>query len=238
MRHLRRSLVPLFVGLLGLGLAFGRAQQPAEVTVRAEKVAGAVSVLFGDGGNIGVSAGPDGLLIVDDQFEREAPAIEAELAKLAPAPDRAAPRFLVNTHHHDDHTDGNKHFGKQAVVVAHENVRTRLVTGKAPPQSLPVVTYADGLALHWNGEEIRVFHVPEGHTDGDSVVWFKGSNVVHMGDLYFQIGYPFVDLAGGGNVLGLTEGVRHVLDELPDGVRVIPGHGAVTGKAELAEYVK
>src|SRR5262245_9449359 len=233
---MQHSLALPFVALLGLGLALGRQQQ--ETVVRAEKVAGAVSVVFGEGGNIGVSSGPDGLLIVDDQFERVAPKIQAELAKLAPAPDKATPRFVVNTHHHDDHTDGNKRFGKDGIVVAHENVRTHLVGAKAPPQSLPVVTYADGLSLHWNGEEVRVFHVPEGHTDGDSVVWFERSNVVHMGDLYFQVGYPFVDLAGGGNVLGLAEGVRGVLEQLPDDVRVIPGHGVVTGKAELAEYVK
>lgn len=236
MPSLQRSLLPAFAVLLGLGLAFARPQE--QPTVRSEKVAGAVSVLFGQGGNIGVSSGPDGLLIIDDQFERLAPKIEAELAKLAPSADKAAPRFLVNTHHHGDHTGGNAHFGKTALVLAHENVRARLLGEKAVAPALPVVTYADGIALHVNGEEIRVVHVPNAHTDGDSVVWFKGSNVVHMGDLYFQLGYPFVDVASGGNVLGLIEGVRGLLAQLPDDVRVVPGHGVVTGKPELAEYLR
>ncbi len=235
MPSLRRSLVPSFVLVFALGLAFARPQE--EPSVRSEKVAGAVSVLYGQGGNIGVSSGPDGLLIIDDQFERLAPKIEAELAKLAPSADKAAPRFLINTHHHGDHTGGNAHFGKSALVLAHENVRARLLDEKAAAAALPVVTYADGLALHLNGEQIRVVHVPNAHTDGDSVVWFEGSNVVHMGDLYFQLGYPFVDVAGGGNVLGLIEGVRGLLARMPDDVRIVPGHGVVTGKAELAEYL-
>jgi glyoxylase-like metal-dependent hydrolase (beta-lactamase superfamily II) len=234
MRTARIALGALLGLCLVLGLAFGRGQ---ETKVETQAVGGKVSVLFGDGGNIGVSSGPDGILIVDDQFERLAQEIEAALAKLAPAGGSSTPRFLVNTHHHGDHTDGNKHFGKQAVVVAHENVRARLLDEKAPVHALPIVTYADGLALHWNGEEIRLIHVPEGHTDGDSVVWFKGSNVIHLGDLYFQLGYPFVDTASGGNVLGLAEGLRALLPELPADIRVIPGHGKVTGKAELEQYV-
>ncbi len=235
MLSLQRSLVPAFVALFGLGLAFARPQE--EASVRSEKVAGTVSVLFGQGGNIGVSSGPDGLLIVDDQFERLAPKIEAELAKLAPSADKAAPRFLVNTHHHGDHTGGNAHFGRTALVLAHENVRARLADEKAPAAALPVVTFVEGLTLHWNGEAVRVLHVPGAHTDGDSVVWFQGSNVVHLGDLYFQLGYPYVDVGSGGNVLGLIEGLRALLYELPEDVRVIPGHGTVTGKAELAEYL-
>jgi glyoxylase-like metal-dependent hydrolase (beta-lactamase superfamily II) len=220
-----------FVSVLGLGLALARPAQ--EVTVEVHPVAGKISYVVGQGGNIGVSAGDDGLLMVDAQFERLAPQIEAALAQLRPG----SPRFLVNTHHHGDHTDGNKRFGKVALVVAHENVRARLAEEKAPAQSLPVVTYADGLSLHFNGEEVRVFHVPEAHTDGDSVVWFRGSNAVHLGDLYFQVGYPFVDVSSGGNVLGLIEGLRRLLPELPADVKVIPGHGQVTGKAELEEYV-
>ena len=229
------SLGVCLAALLGLAVALGRGQQNASA-VRGETVAGKVSVLFGEGGNIGASVGPDGILIVDDQFERLAKDIEGALAKLAPG--ASAPRFLINTHHHGDHTDGNKHFGKRAVVVAHENVRGRLLGDKAPAPALPVVTFAERLALHFNGEEIRLIHVPEGHTDGDTVVWFTGSNVIHLGDLYFQVGYPFVDTASGGNVLGLIEGLRGLLEELPADVRVIPGHGELTGRAELEEYVR
>jgi len=224
-------LVPVFATVLGLGLAFGRAQQ--ETKVERHAVAGAVSYLTGEGGNVGVSEGADGLLIVDDQFERMAPKLEAALG----VKDKGAPRFLVNTHHHGDHTDGNKHFGKASLVVAHENVRARLLDEKAPPQSLPVVTYADGLSLHWNGEELRLIHVPGAHTDGDTVVWFTGSKVVHMGDLYFQLGYPYVDVGSGGNVFGLIAGIQKVLALVPPETRFIPGHGEATDRAGLEQYL-
>ena len=232
----RIALAAFFGGCLALALAAGPAQEAA--TVRAEPVAGSISVLFGEGGNIGVSSGADGILIVDGQFERLAPEIEQALAKLAQDPARAAPRFLVNTHHHDDHTDGNKRFGKVAVVVAHENVRKRMEAANAPAQALPVVTYGEGGAsLHWNGEEVRLIHVPSGHTDGDTAVWFTGSKVVHLGDLYFQAGYPFIDTGAGGNVLGMIEGLRALLGELPADVRIVPGHGVVTGREGLEEYL-
>jgi len=236
MNPARRLLVPSFALCLVLGLAFG-SQEGGQVTVRAVPVAGAVSVLYGQGGNIGVSSGADGVLIVDDQFERLVPEIEKALAGLAGSAEAARPRFLLNTHHHGDHTGANAHFGARATILAHENVRARLIEGGSADPALPLVTFADGLSLHFNGEEIRFFHVAEGHTDGDSVVWFTGSNVIHLGDLYFQLGYPFVDTNSGGNVLGLIEGLRGLLEELPDDVRVVPGHGEVTGKAELEEYV-
>lgn len=235
MSRLQRPL--LFVSLCGclvLACAFGRPRQDEPVTVESQAVRGAVSVLISaGGGNIGVSAGADGLLMIDDQFEKIAPELEAALKKLGPG----APRLLVNTHHHGDHTDGNKHFGKVATVVAHDNVRVHMLAEKAPAQALPVVTFAEGVTLHFNGEDIRVLHVPNCHTDGDSVVWFQGANVIHLGDLYFQLGYPYVDVAGGGNVLGLIEGLRGLLPQLPEDIRIIPGHGVVTGKKELVEYV-
>lgn len=235
MPNLTRSLLVLACGsCLALGLAFGRPQE--EVTVTAQNVGGKVSMLVGQGGNLGVSTGPDGTLLIDDQFENLAPKIEAALAKLAGSAEKGAPRFLLNTHHHGDHTGGNKHFGAFATILAHENVRARLLDDKQPAAALPVITYADGVSLHWNGEEIRLIHLPNAHTDGDTVVWFTGSNVVHMGDLYFQLGYPFVDVAGGGNVLGLIEGVNAMLARLPADVRVIPGHGEVTGLEGLREY--
>ena len=233
--HPRASLA----AFLGFCLALGLATAPAQESKgRVEPVAGSVSVLFGEGGNIGVSSGADGILLVDDQFERLAPDIEAALAKLAKDPSKAAPRYLVNTHHHDDHTDGTKRFGKVATVVAHENVRKRMEAAKAPAQALPVVTFGEGGAsLWWNGEEVRLVHVPSGHTDGDTVVWFTGAKVAHLGDLYFQVGYPFVDVAGGGNVLGLAEGLRGLLGQFPADTRFVPGHGVVTGKAEFEQYV-
>lgn len=234
MQLLARSSVvgPVFVAVLALGLASAPQE---DVDVERLPVAGSVSVLVAaGGGNIGVSDGPDGLLLVDDQFEPLAPKIEAALDVKA----KGAPRYLVNTHHHGDHTDGNKHFGKLATVVAHANVRTRMTSGDAPAQALPVVTFADGLSLHFNGEEIRLIHCPGAHTDGDTVVWFTGSRVVHLGDLYFQVGYPFVDVSSGGNVRGIIAGVKQVLALVPADTRFVPGHGEVTGKDGLVEYLE
>lgn len=229
MQRSRLVVSTLFLALFGVSLAFARPRQ--EVTIETVPVKGPVSYLVGRGGNIGVSAGADGLLLVDSQFQDLAPKIEAALAKLKPG----APRFLVNTHHHGDHTGGNGSLAKSAVVVAHDNVRARMIEEKTP--GLPILTYAESVTLHWNGEEVRLIHVPNAHTDGDTVVWFTGSNVIHLGDLYFELGYPFVDTAGGGNVLGLIEGLEKLLSELPDDIRIIPGHGKATGKPELVEYV-
>lgn len=220
-----------FLVLLGFGFAFARPQD--DVTIVTHAVAGPVSYLEGRGGNIGVSAGEDGLLVVDTQFQDLAPKLKSALAALEPG----APRFLVNTHFHGDHTGGNEALAQGAVLVAHENVRARLSDEKKPKGALPVVTYADGLTLHFNGEEVRLIHVAGAHTDGDTVVWFRGSNVVHLGDLYFEVGYPYVDVGSGGNVLGLIEGLERLMAELPDDVKLIPGHGKTTGKKELGEYL-
>jgi len=220
-----------FLALFGLSLAAGRAQDEVKVTL--QPVAGPVSVLFGQGGNIGVSSGADGVLVIDSQFHELVPKLKAALATLAPR----APSFLVNTHFHGDHTGGNEGLAQGAVLLAHEHVRARLLAEKKAKGALPVVTYTDGLTLHFNGEEVRLIHVAGAHTDGDTVVWFKGSNVVHLGDLYFELGYPYIDVGSGGNVLGLIEGLEILMAELPDDVKLIPGHGQVTGKKELGAYL-
>jgi cyclase len=226
--------------LLGVGFSFGRQQG---TTLKLQPVAGTVSCLVGRGGNVGVSAGTDGVLLVDDQFLDLAPAIEAEVAKLG----HGKPVFLVNTHWHGDHTGGNPHFGKSAVVLAHANVRRRLARDTSiggnvaeealPAVALPEITYEDGASLHFNGEEIRLIHVPNAHTDGDTVVWFTGSKVVHMGDLYFQLGYPFIDVSSGGSAQGMIAGLKAVLAEVPSDARFIAGHGETTGREGLEEYL-
>jgi len=228
--------------LLGGALVFGRPTLQ-EVEIRTEPVAGTVSCLYGQGGNIGVSAGPDGVLLIDDQFLRLAPKIEAALERIADG----EPVFLVNTHWHGDHTGGNPHFGRSATIVAHTNVRRRLAgdasiggnvsTEELPAVALPEVTFDEGLSIHFNGEEVRLVHVPGAHTDGDTVVWFTGSNVVHLGDLFFQAGYPFIDTASGGDVEGLIAGVRGLLERIPADARLIPGHGAVSDADGLREYL-
>ena len=217
-----------------------------QIQVRAERVAGNVHVLYGGGGNIGVSVGRDGLLLVDDQDAPLAPKIRAALRTIAG--DRPV-KFVLNTHWHGDHTGGNEIFGETAPIIAQENVRKRLATGgvlsngrrfePAPKGALPIITFDRKLSLHVNDEEIRGLHLERGHTDGDVVVYFTRSNVVHMGDQFVAGGFlPFVDFNSGGDLDGLIANIDHVIGTVPDDVRVIPGHGTVAGKPELAAYSK
>jgi glyoxylase-like metal-dependent hydrolase (beta-lactamase superfamily II) len=219
------------VALVAGARAAAQQDQLAGVEIKATKVAGNVWMLEGAGGNIGVSAGPDGLLVIDDQFEPLADKIRAALKGISPG--KIA--YVINTHHHGDHTGGNAVFGKEATILAQENVRRRLSVGEKPmaPAGLPVLTYADGISVWFNGEEIRIFHAPRGHTDGDSIVWFKTSNVVHMGDQLFHGMFPFIDVDSGGSVSGYTKNLADVLAKLPKDVRVIPGHGAVGTIADV-----
>lgn len=224
-------------GLLGLtlGLAFpalAQNDQFANVTIQTVPVSGNISMLVGSGGNIGVSAGADGILIIDDQYAPLTDRIKAALAALG----SDTPKFLLNTHFHGDHTGGNANFGVDSVIVAHENVRSRLQAGDAPATALPVVTYDDDVTLHFNGEDITLIHMPNGHTDTDSVVMFADSNVIHMGDHFFNGGFPFVDLASGGTVQGYLQNLEKALSWIQDDTRVIPGHGPLGTKADLLTF--
>jgi glyoxylase-like metal-dependent hydrolase (beta-lactamase superfamily II) len=218
------------------------AQNWDEVEIEAIHVAGKVWALKGAGGNIGASVGEDGVLLVDDQYAPLTEKIDAKLQEIG----GGELRFVLNTHYHGDHTGGNVYFGEQAPIIAHENVRVRLSTPQTlrgneteplPKVGLPVITYEDGLSIHLNGEEVRVFHLPNAHTDGDSVVWFTESNVVHMGDLLFYDHFPFVDLEHGGSVDGLLKGLDRVLERVPEDAKVIAGHfGPAVTLSEVREF--
>lgn len=219
------------------------AQDLSKVEIQATKVAGNVYMLEGAGGNIGVSVGPDGILIVDDQFAPLADKIRASLKTL----DQGKLKFILNTHWHGDHTGGNISFGPEAPVIAHDNVRKRMSTEQrseffkqttpaSPKQALPVITFDQSLTVHFNGEEIRAIHFPHGHTDGDSVIFFTTSNVVHLGDDFFAGSFPFVDLESGGSVEGLAQNVGELITKIPPGAKLIPGHGPISTVDDLKSY--
>jgi cyclase len=201
-----------------------------------------VYMLEGAGGNIGVSAGEDGIVIVDDQFAPLAEKIQAALRGITAKP----VRFVINTHWHFDHTGGNAYFQKQGPVIAQENVRERMKSGgdaagmKIPPASkeaLPIITFNDRATVHLNGEDIRALHFPHGHTDGDAIIFFPQSNVVHMGDDFVTYGFPFIDLESGGGVRGMIAAVEKVMASVPADAKVIPGHGPLSSVADMKSYV-
>ena len=209
-------------------------QQPE---FKLEKVGGNVYALFGQGGNIGASYGKDGLFMIDTQFERIAPQIKAELKKLG----SDTPKMIFNTHWHGDHTGGNPVFGQTGTIFAHENVRKRLMMPNADGKTmavvgLPMITYKEGISVYFNGEEIRAVYYPNGHTDGDTVLFFTGSNVVHLGDHFFAGRFPFVDLDSGGSVEGLVRNIGQLIQTIPADAKLIPGHGAVSTIDDLRDY--
>ena len=219
------------------------AQDFSKVEIKVTKVAGNVYMLEGSGGNIGVSVGPDGILIVDDQFAPLADKIKAALKTLG----EGKLKFVLNTHYHGDHTGGNVAFGLDAPIIAQTNVRQRLsveqkskffnrTTPPSPKEALPVITFDQAVSVFFNGEEIKVIHFPHGHTDGDSVIFFTGSNVVHMGDDFFNGRFPVVDLEAGGDVEGMTKNVGDIISKLPAGVKIIPGHGPLSDVEGLKAF--
>lgn len=241
---MKKSLLTFAALIVFLFAGHAYAQQDfSKVEIKAIKVAGNVHMLQGAGGNIGVSVGADGILIVDDQFAPLADKIRAALKTLG----EGKLKFVLNTHWHGDHTGGNVVFGPEAPIIAHDNVRKRLATEQksevfkrttpaSPKEALPVITFGQSLSVHFNGEEIRVIHFPQGHTDGDSVIFFTTSNVVHMGDDFFASRFPFVDLESGGTVEGLTKNIGDIIGKLPADVKIIPGHGPLSTLDDLKAY--
>jgi cyclase len=219
----------------------------SKVQMKVTKVAGNVYMLQGAGGNIGASIGEDGIVIVDDQYAPLAEKIQAALKGITDKP----VRFIINTHYHGDHTGGNAYFQKQAPIIAHDNVRKRLETGggagngssvhmdikPAAKEALPIITFDHDVTVHLNGEDIRALFFPAGHTDGDSIIFFPKSNVVHMGDDFVTYGFPFIDVDSGGSINGMIEGVEKVIAQVPADVKIIPGHGPVSSLDDVRAYL-
>jgi cyclase len=243
-----RARSRVFTAAAALALAIGpfapsaRAAEPPPL--RTETVAPGVWMLSGNGGNIAVSAGTDGIFIIDDQFAPSVPGILEAIAKLQNGPIR----FVINTHWHGDHTGGNESLGSAgAVIVAHENVRRRMSvpqfmrsmnreTPASPRTALPVVTFTDAVTLHLNDDDIRIVHVAPAHTDGDAIVRFEKANVIHAGDTYFAGMYPFFDVSSGGNLRGMIAACDAILALADEKTRIIPGHGPLSDAAGVRAY--
>jgi glyoxylase-like metal-dependent hydrolase (beta-lactamase superfamily II) len=218
--------------LLSVGV---NAQKMVDAEITVQRAAGDIYMLQGPGGNIGVLATDKGLLLVDDKFAPLAEKIESAMKNI----ENKELKYIINTHYHGDHTGSNQFFSHKAPIFAHENVRTRLRTKTDHhSEGLPVVTYKDGITIYLDNEEIQLSHLPSAHTDGDTYVYFKNANVLHTGDLYFEVGFPYVDLKSGGSVKGYLAGVKHMLDHIPDDVTIIPGHGKLTNKKNLASFAE
>ncbi len=241
------SWIAVAVCLLAVA-AVSQEQDFSKIQSRITKVAGNIYMIDGTGGfaggNIGVSVGDDGILIVDDQYAPLADKIQAALKGVTDKP----VRFVLNTHFHGDHTSGNQYWGQHATIIAQDNVRTRLATGNpsthpdkhrdpAPKSALPVITFNNTATVHINGEDIRAVHFPHGHTDGDAVVWFTQSNVVHMGDDFFNGVFPFIDIDSGGSVKGLMKNLEEIIPQLNSETKIIPGHGPLGTVDNLKKFL-
>lgn len=212
-----------------------------DVQVKTQKVTDNIYFLQGRGGNVAVLTGMEGSLMVDDDYK----AVSEKLRDALKALGSATPKFILNTHWHGDHTEGNFFFGKESTIVAHVNVRKRLLDPpeifgqKTPPYpafALPVVTYNESMTLNINGEEVRLVHYPNGHTDGDTVVFFTKANVVHLGDDFFVNAFPFVDIWSGGSVEGLINNVSTLISQISSDAKIIPGHGPLATLDDLKAF--
>ncbi len=221
------------------------AQAQGDVEIEATELATGIYMLTGSGGNLAACVGEDGVFLVDDQFAPLTQKIQAKLGTLSDQP----VRFVINTHWHGDHTGGNENFANSGtLVVAHDNVRVRMSadhfnevfdreTKAAPEAARPVVTFDETVTFHYNGEEIHAFHVVDAHTDGDSMIHFRNANVLHMGDVYFNGLYPFIDKWSGGSLAGTIAAVKNTLEMINDDTIIIPGHGAASNREELRVYL-
>ena len=223
----------------------GSAQDFSSVEILAEKLSDNIYVLFGAGGNMGMSVGDDGVFLIDDQFAPLTEKIKKAIAEISDEPIR----FVVNTHFHFDHSGGNENLGNEgAVIVAHKNVRERMAkdqfvkafnarTPAQPSIALPVVTFTEGISLHLNGDEAVISHVESAHTDSDSLIYFKNANVIHMGDTFTNGPYPFIDVGNGGTIDGVIKAAKVGISLANDKTQIIPGHGQMATKADLEAHL-
>ncbi len=242
---MKNTLVALALAALSFG-ALAQQRNFDAVQIKTTKVADGIYMLEGEGGNIGVSAGEDGVFLIDDQFAPLTPKITTAVRAISDKPIR----FLINTHWHGDHVGGNENFGKAGVViVAHDNVYKRMSVGgaiqllkqnyaPAPKAALPVISFSETATFHLNGDDVTSIHLPPAHTDGDSLVRFAKANVIHSGDVFAAYRYPFIDVESGGSVKGVLRAIDRLLPMLDDDTKLIPGHGGLSGKKDVLAYRK
>jgi len=235
-----KSLQKLILPFLCFFAMLIYAQGFDDVKIETIKLSDYVFMLTGAGGNIGVSIGDDGVTVIDDQFASLTPKIVAAIKTLSDNPIL----FLVNTHHHGDHTGGNTNMTKEgAKIIAHDNVRKRLVEmpkrdgSMNPKEALPIITFNDKMSLYINDEQVAIFHVHNAHTDGDALLYFIESNVLHTGDVYFNAMYPYIDLNSGGSVNGYIDAVKQTLKLINNKTKIIPGHGTLSNKEEYQFFL-
>ena len=240
---LRFILFALLLSVILLTPVYAQ-QDFSDVQIETLQVRDNVYMLTGRGGNIGLIVGEDGAFIVDDQYAPLTQKISAAIAEVTDEPIE----YVINTHWHGDHTGGNENMGNAgALIVAHDNVRERMSTDQfmaafnntvpaSPAAALPVITFAEDVTFHLNGEEIHAFHVENAHTDGDAIIHFKNANAFHMGDTFFAGRFPFIDLGSGGSVDGMITAANRVLSLCDDDTKIIPGHGPLSTPDELKEY--
>ncbi|MGZ3577832.1 MAG: MBL fold metallo-hydrolase [Syntrophales bacterium] len=245
-RQIRLAGIVLLILFIGQTGAYSASQDFTNVQIQTEKVADNVYMLVGAGGNIGISAGKDCVFMIDTSYAPLADRLKAAIATVSDKPIQ----YVVNTHWHQDHVGGNEYFAKAgATVVAHDNVRKRVSTEQVvkilnktvpplPEPALPVITFSRSVTFYLNGNEIYILNIARAHTDGDAIVHFRKSNVIHMGDIYFNGMYPFIDLSAGGSMNGMIRAVKNILLLCDRDTKVIPGHGHLSNKAELEEYLK
>lgn len=240
---MKNLLVTLLVVMICISIANAQSRFD-DVVIKTNKVTENIYMLEGSGGNIGVFVGDDGVFMIDDQYAPLSEKIKAAIAELSDKP----VKYLVNTHWHGDHAGGNENFGKNgATIIAHENVRKRLSTDQhskafnrttpaAPSVAWPVITFAEDMNLHVNGQQVMLIHVHNAHTDGDTFVWFPDSNVLHMGDCFFKDRFPYIDLGSGGSVSGALRAIEAAMMLTDADTQIIPGHGTMAAKSDLLSY--
>lgn len=230
MKFLKLSLIIFF---LLFNVSINAQSKFDKVNIQTTKLSDHIYMLEGSGGNIGVSVGNDGVFIIDTQFAPLTPKILSAIKKISDQP----VKIVANTHHHGDHTGGNENLGDMgATIIAHENVRKRLLENSAT-SAIPVITFNDKLNIQMNNEQVAIFHVENAHTDGDAMLYFTESNVLHTGDTYFNARYPYIDINSGGSINGYINAVKSGLMVVDNDTKIIPGHGNLSNKSEYLTFL-